>query len=94
MLSNPQCNGIWSWEFWWQLGHEDGALMNGISALVKRYRGEVIFSICFSFHLWGGKIPWRREWLPTPVFMPGEFHGQRRLVGYSPWGGKESDTTE
>ena len=33
------------------------------------------------------KIPWRREWLPTPVFLPGEeFHGQRSLVGYSPWG--------
>ena len=30
-----------------------------------------------------GKIPWRREWLPTPVFLPGEFHGQRSLVGYS-----------
>ena len=35
-----------------------------------------------------------REWLPTPVFLPGEFHGQRSLVGYSPWGCKESDTTE
>ena len=43
---------------------------------------------------WVGKIPWRREWLPTLVFLPGEFHGQRSLVGYSPWGGKESDTTE
>ena len=32
-----------------------------------------------------GEIPWRREWLPTPVFLPGEFPGQRRLVGYSPW---------
>ena len=32
------------------------------------------------------KIPWRREWLPTLVFLPGEFHGQRRLAGYSPWG--------
>ena len=31
----------------------------------------------------GGKMPWRREWLPTPVFLPGEFHGQRSLVGYS-----------
>ena len=31
-------------------------------------------------------IPWRREWLPTPVFLPGEFHGQRIMVGYSPWG--------
>ena len=34
---------------------------------------------------WVRKIPWRREWLPTPVFLPGEFHGQRSLVGYSPW---------
>ena len=40
------------------------------------------------------KIPWRRECLPTPVFLPGEFHGQRTLAGYSPWGHKESDTTE
>jgi len=38
------------------------------------------------FDLWVGKIPCRREWLLTPVFLPGEFHGQRRLVGYSPWG--------
>ena len=37
----------------------------------------------------GGKIPWRRERLPTPVFWPGEFHGL-----YRPWGHKESDTTE
>ena len=38
--------------------------------------------------------PWRREWLPTPVFLPGESHGQRSLAGYSPWGHKESDMTE
>ena len=43
---------------------------------------------------WIGKIPWRREWLPTPVFLPGEFHGQRSLIGYSPRGRKESDRTE
>ena len=42
----------------------------------------------------GWKIPWRRKWLPTPVFLPGEFHGQRSLEGYSPWGCKESDMTE
>ena len=41
------------------------------------------------FEPWVGKIPWRRERLPTPVFWPGEFHGQ-----YSPWGHKWSDTTE
>ena len=41
-----------------------------------------------------GRFPWRREWQPTPVFMPREYHGQRSLVGYSPWGHTESDTTE
>ena len=41
-----------------------------------------------------GKIPWRRTWQPTPVFLPGKSHGQRRLVGYSPWDGKESDMIE
>ena len=46
------------------------------------------------FNPWVGKIPWRREWLPTPVYLPGEFYGQRSLAGYSPWGFKESDTTE
>ena len=47
-----------------------------------------------AFNPWGGKIPWRRKYQPTPVFLPGEFHGQRSLVGNSPWGPKESDTTE
>ena len=41
-----------------------------------------------------GKIPWRRKWQPTPVFMPGEYHGQRNLEGYSPKGCKESDMIE
>ena len=42
----------------------------------------------------GWKILWRRKWQPTPVFLRGELHGQRRLAGYSPWGGKESDVTD
>ena len=46
------------------------------------------------FSPWVRKIPWRRAWQPTPVFLPRESHGQRSLVGYSPWGCKESDTTE
>ena len=46
------------------------------------------------FDTWVGKIPWRRAWQPTPVFLPGESHGQRSLVGHSPWGRKESNTTE
>ena len=40
------------------------------------------------------KVLWRREWQPIPVFLPGEAHEQRSLVGYGPWGHKGSDTTE
>ena len=40
------------------------------------------------------ETPWRRKWQPTPVFLPGKFHGQRNVAGYSRWGGKESATTE
>ena len=43
---------------------------------------------------WIGKISWIRIWQPTPVFLPGKFHGQRSLVGYSPWCRKELDMTE
>ena len=46
------------------------------------------------FDPWVGKIPWWRAWQPTAVFLPGTFHGQRSLVGYSPWGHKEMDMTE
>ena len=46
------------------------------------------------FDPWVRKIPWRRKWQPTPVFLPGESRGQRSLAGYSPYGCKESDTTE
>ena len=42
----------------------------------------------------GWEISWRRKWQPTPVFLPGKSHGWRNLVGYSPWGCKELDTTE
>ena len=46
------------------------------------------------FNSWMGKIPWRRKRQSTPVFLPGKSYGQRSLVGFSPWGCKESDTTE
>ena len=46
------------------------------------------------FDTWVGKIPWRRKRQPIPVFLPGKFQEQRSLVSYSPWGCKESDTTE
>ena len=52
---------------------------------------------CLCRRLWFdprvGKIPWKRKWHSTPVFLPGKIHGQRGLVGYSPWGHKESDMT-
>ena len=46
------------------------------------------------FDPWVRKIPWRTKWQPIPVFLPEKSHGQRSLVGYSPWGCKESDITE
>ena len=46
------------------------------------------------FNPWVGKIPWRRKGSPTPIFLPGEFYGQRSLADYSPWGCKELDATE
>ena len=46
------------------------------------------------FSPWVRKIPGRRKWQPTPLFLPGESHGQKSLVGYSLWGGKELDMTE
>ena len=60
--------------------------------------GLVVESACQCkrrrFDPWVRKIPWRRKWHLTPVFLPGKSHGQRSLAGYSPWGSKESDTTE
>ena len=60
--------------------------LNGKESTCQRRR--------LKFDSWVGKIPWKREWHPTPVCLPGEFHGQRSLVGYSPWGCKGSDWTE
>ena len=45
------------------------------------------------FDPWVGKIPWKRKWQPTPLLLPGESHGQRRLSNYNPWGHKDLDTT-
>ena len=68
----------------WTLGFPGGSVVKNLPANV-----EVMGR--FS---WIGKIPWRRKWQPTPVFLPGKFHGQRNLVCYSPWDHKESDMTE
>ena len=51
-------------------------------------------STCQCRRHWVGKIPWRRKWQPTPVFLPGKSYGQRSLAGYSSWDCKELDTIE
>ena len=69
--------------------------LNSLPSLVA----QAVKSICLQcrrprFDPWVEKIPWRRRWQPTPVLLPGESHGWKSLVGYNPWGRKESDTTE
>ena len=85
----------------WFLGWEDPlekglATHPSILGLPWWLRWERIHLQCgrCGFDPWVGKIPWRRAWQPTLVFLPGESHGQRGLVVYNPWGHKELDTTE
>ena len=68
-------------------GFPDGSVLKNPPANARRHRRH-------GFNLWVGKIPWRRKLQLTPVFLPAESHGQRSLVGYSPWGHKESDMIE
>ena len=68
-------------------GFPDGASVKEPSCQCKRHKR------C-GFSPWAGKIPWRRKWQLTSVFLPRESHGQRSLAGYSPKGCKEEDTTE
>ena len=70
-----------------------GLLPNMITRLPWRLSGKESACKC-RFDPWLRNIPWRRAWRPILVFLPGEHHRQRSLVGYSPWGCKESDTTE
>ena len=74
-------------------------VLQGQISLSLQVSLDFLLSVCLECRRpgldpWVGKIPWRRKWQPTPVLLPGESHGGRNLVGYSPWGRKESDTTE
>ena len=94
-----------SW-VWWCLNND--ICQNSLNCLVKIdecwYTEGLLWwlsgreSTCqwrrHGFNPWVRKILWRKKWQPTPVFLPGKSHGQRSLVGYSPWGCKESDTTK
>ena len=77
-------------------GYPDLDFTSNHSGLPWWLRG---LSVCLQcgrpgFDPWVGKIPWRRQWQPTPVLLPGKSYGLRSLVGYSPWGCKELDMTE
>ena len=72
-------SSILAWTLPWM---EEPARLQSMGS--RRVRHDRATSLSF-FTL----MHWKRTWLPTPVFLPGEFHGQRSLVGYSPWGHKE-----
>ena len=90
---------IWSDLIW----HNNGKLdkihrYKHIHGLPGWIRGKEYSRQCrrcrrHGFDLWFGKIPWRRKWQPTLILLPEKSHRRRGLVGYSPWGCKESDTT-
>ena len=85
---SPLSPGCWviCWEVASVPGFPDGASGKEPASQCRCQR--------YGFDPWVWKIPWNRKWQPTPVFLPGESHRQRSLVGYSPWGGTELDTTE
>ena len=79
---------------------DSGRLLNLwlLVGLPSRLNGEESTCQCRrcrrrGFDPWVGTISWGRKWQPMTVFLPGKFHGQRSLAGYSPWGHNESDTT-
>ena len=71
----------------YSVGFPGGPAVKNLPANYRRYRRQ-------EFSPQVGMVPLRRKWQPHPVFLPGKFHGHRNLVGYSPWGPKELDTTE
>ena len=69
------------------MGFPSGSAVKRICLQFRRHRRR-------GFDPWVRKSPWRRKWQPTPVFLPGKSPGQRSLLGYRPWGRKESNMTE
>ena len=87
MWGDTDSNGLSFFSLWLRrpLGFPGGTSGKEYACQCRRHRRR-------KFDPWVGKIPWRRKSQPAPVFFPGKF--QRSLVGYSPWGHKELDTTE
>ena len=65
-----------------------------VDSLPLSHQGSNSVTLITIKPIFSAKIPWRRKWQPTPVLLPGKSHGRKSLVGYSPWGLEESDTTE
>ena len=92
----PAMRETWVWSLGWEDPLEKGQATHSSILGLPLW---LSWRICLQwgrpgFDPWVGKIPWRRDRLPTQVFWPGEFHGQRSLAGYSPWDRKESVTSE
>ena len=93
---------------WWRTGRPGVLRFTGSQRVGHDWATDLIWSLMvlivknypcrrhktWRFDPWVNKIPWRRAWQPTPVSLPGESHGQGSLMGYTPWGHTESDTTE
>ena len=102
-ILTPLSDSIRRWDLRKGLGP---ALMNGTGPLIKKPHrapkgfpgGQTVKSLPVMQETRVQSLGWEdsleKEWRPTPVFLPGEFHGQRSLAGYSPWGRNELDTTE
>ena len=90
----------WTWVWmecgnWWWTGRPGGVWFMGSQRVRPDWATELNWQCRRpSFDPWVEKIPWRRKWQPTPVLLPGKSHGLRSVVGYNPWGRKESDMTE
>ena len=80
------CCSYWQW-LGLEWGFPGGASGKEHACQCRRHKRH-------GFDPWVWNISWRRPWQPTPVFLPGESHGQKRLAGYSPWGLTESDITQ
>ena len=91
---SASCDYHHGWKVWRMVVKACKNLNPEIIIPSEQTKTNIIWYHLGRFNPWVEKIFWRREWQPTPVFLAGESHGQRSLVGYSLWGHKESDMTE
>ena len=91
MLSGlNECKRCWKYYTWFVFSAQWYPLMSTCMAFLGEWSSQVVLPgnppAKADLDPWVGKIPWSRKWQPTPVFLPGKFHEQRSLTGYSPCG--------